>query len=300
MWRMVPLFIFLAACGGEATESVAPEVPAVHLISTANVTRREVSSASALRVYVPPSPATPGLARAMRSALASGGYAIVIDRRVGFDLLGQLNVSVAVVPSTVQVRINGVEQAKRRYAVTLSLLADGQLIDQASTQFETDEGVPPGRLQPIVSALNASSKLLQFARERWEGQGTRTEVAKKKPEEAAATSARIDEEKEWNAARPTGCELPASLTGCDAVRLYLAKYPAGVHVEDANRALAAGQPQLEKLQKDENAWQQAGATACRAHTDKDACDGVDLYLVKYPAGIHADDARALSSTRPGP
>jgi hypothetical protein len=212
---------------------------------------------------------------------------------VGFDLFGQLNVSVAVVPSMVEVRINGVEQAKRRYAVTLSLLAEGQLIDQASTQFETDEGVSPGRLQPIVAALNASPKLLQFARERWAGQSASTEVAKKKTEEAAATSARFDEEKEWNAARPTGCELPVSLTGCDAVRLYLAKYPAGVHVEDANRALAAGQPQLEKLQKDENAWQQAGTITCRSHTGTEPCVGVELYLAKYQAGLHADEARAL-------
>ena len=96
-----------------------------------------------------------------------------------------------------------------------------------------------------------------------------------------------------HAARATGCELPATLTGCDAVRLYLAKYPTGAHLEEAKKALAAGQPQLERLQKDENTWQQAGATACRAHTDKNACDGVDLYLVKFPAGTHGDEARQL-------
>jgi hypothetical protein len=111
--------------------------------------------------------------------------------------------------------------------------------------------------------------------------------------EDAATSARVREETVWNKARVTGCELPVSLAGCDAVRIYLAKYPTGAHVDEANKALAAGQPQLEKLQKDENAWQQAGVTACRAPGGKDACLGVELYLTKYPAGLHADEARTL-------
>jgi hypothetical protein len=111
--------------------------------------------------------------------------------------------------------------------------------------------------------------------------------------EDAGASARVRQETTWNKARVTGCELPVSLTGCDAVRIYLAKYPAGAHVEEANHALAAGQPQLEKLQKDENAWQQAGTAACRAQGGKDTCLGVELYLTKYQAGLHADEARAL-------
>jgi hypothetical protein len=109
----------------------------------------------------------------------------------------------------------------------------------------------------------------------------------------AGRSARVREETAWNNARVTGCEFPVALTGCDAVRIYLAKYPTGGHVDEANKALATGQPQLEKLQKDENVWQQAGVTTCRGHTDKDACLGVELYLTKYQAGLHADEARAL-------
>jgi hypothetical protein len=110
---------------------------------------------------------------------------------------------------------------------------------------------------------------------------------------ADGTSSRVAEETLWNAARVTGCELPAALTGCDAVRIYLARYPNGAHVEEANKALAAGQPQLEKLQKDENAWQQAGTITCRTHAGTDPCVGVELYLTKYPAGLHADEAHAL-------
>jgi len=111
--------------------------------------------------------------------------------------------------------------------------------------------------------------------------------------EDAAGSARVREETAWNKARVTGCEFPVSLTGCDAVRIYLAKYPAGGHVEEANKALAAAQPQLERLQKDENAWTHADASTCRARPGTNACDGVDLYLVKFPAGAHAGEARQL-------
>ena len=74
----------------------------------------------------------------------------------------------------------------------------------------------------------------------------------------------------WNAARVTGCELPIALTGCDAVRIYLAKYPAGAHVDEANKAIAAGEPQLLRLQKDENAWQQAGVATCRSRSSSTA------------------------------
>ncbi len=116
--------------------------------------------------------------------------------------------------------------------------------------------------------------------------------------EDAATSVRVRDETAWNKARATGCALPVALTGCDGVRIYLAKFPTGAHADEANKALVAGQPQLEKLQKDDNAWQQAGVPTCRAHADKDACVGVELYLTKYAAGLHADEARALLAPRP--
>lgn len=296
---LLSLLPLLVACGGEATEEAAPGVPnaaAVRVVTeTAPVpavpTPKEIA---ALKIRIEPTPATPGLGRAMLTALAGAGYTVGFDRHGSWDLVGQVTASIA---TGVRDQWNGTVRTAPRYVVTLSLLAGGRLVDQASTEFETSQAVSPTRLLPIVATLSASPNLAQFALDRHTRQIAKAE---KKAEVTASTYARVDEETVWNAARVTGCELPASLTGCDAVRLYLAKYPAGGHADEANKALAVGQPRLEALQKDENAWLQAGATSCRAHADKNACDGVDLYLVKYPAGLHADEARALSPTRPGP
>jgi hypothetical protein len=290
---LLSLLPLLVACGGEAAEEAAPEVPKAAAVRVATETAPAPGPAvptpkevAALKIRIEPTPATPGLGRAMLTALAGSGYTVGFDRHGSWDLVGQVTASIV---TGVRDQGNGAVRTAPRYVVTLSLLAGGRLVDQASTEFDTNEAVSPSRLLPIVATLSASPNLTQFARDRHARQVAKTEKA----EETASTSERVDEETVWNAARVTGCKLPASLTGCDAVRLYLAKYPAGGHVDEANKALAAGQPQLEKLQKDENAWQQAGANTCRARNGTDPCVGIELYLTKYPAGLHADEAHAL-------
>ena len=293
-WTTMLLVACVGACAEEPMESPGPRGPTRHLSEVpaprAVPLLREVA---ALRLHIAPTPAAPALAPAMQAALASAGYTLTADRRGGVDVVGQVTASVATVPSMFHVQVNGAERVKRHYTVPLSLFADGQIIDRASTEFETDGPVSPGRLLPIVGALSTSPRLVQFARDLHSRHAAEASVAQQRVQDEEATSARVAEETTWNAARVTGCELPISLTGCDAVRIYLAKYPEGLHVGEANKALAAGEPQLLKLQKDENAWQQAGAATCRAHDGADACLGVELYVAKYAAGIHADEARAL-------
>jgi hypothetical protein len=104
---------------------------------------------------------------------------------------------------------------------------------------------------------------------------------------------RLREEAEWVAARPIGCKLPASLSACDAVQVYLAAHPQGVHAEEGRDIVGAAQPKLEQLQKDENGWKKAGVESCRLLRNRNACIGVELYVTKYPAGLHADEARDL-------
>jgi hypothetical protein len=291
------IMLLVASCVGcaeDSTESPGPQAP-THRRSEVDATPEAPlpPEVSALRLYIAPNPAAPGLTQVMQAALASAGYTLIVDPRAGVDVSGQLTASVAAVPSMFHVQVNGVERTKRRYAVTLSLLAGGQILDQASAQFETDGPVSPGRLQPIVAVLSTSPRLVQFARGLQSKRAAEASVALQRGQEAAATTARVEEETMWNQARITACELPVSLTGCDAVRLYLAKYPQGAHVEEASKALAAAQPQLEKLQKDENNWQQAGVATCRSHAGTDPCVGVELYLQKHAAGLHADEAQAL-------
>lgn len=81
------------------------------------------------------------------------------------------------------------------------------------------------------------------------------------------------------------------------MRAFLGRRPDGVHAQEAKDALATAQPRLDALQKDEATWTAANPEACR-RGDKDACARVEIYLAKYPAGLHASEARSLTSGAP--
>lgn len=89
----------------------------------------------------------------------------------------------------------------------------------------------------------------------------------------------------WEQARADG--------GRAAIETYLEQYPAGLHDADAKIALEEirlaeereAHALLEQEQQDHAAW--AAATAQRSEA------AVDAYLSAWPAGLHADEARAL-------
>jgi len=45
--------------------------------------------------------------------------------------------------------------------------------------------------------------------------------------------------------------------------------------------------------KDDNAWENAGSIECRAQKTREACVGVEVYVAKFPAGMHAAEAKRL-------
>lgn len=147
--------------------------------------------------------------------------------------------------------------------------------------------------EPSEVTANGASSIRAQADAREHAKQEKDEQAKKRAEDDAKKKQRVEEESDWNRARVTGCRQPTSLTGCDAVRTYLAKYPDGAHTEEAQAALKASEPPMEKLQKDENAWKTAGVDGCRADRTRDACTGVELYITKFPAGMHLDEAQSL-------
>ncbi|HEX7600018.1 MAG TPA: hypothetical protein VF316_00360, partial [Polyangiaceae bacterium] len=109
--------------------------------------------------------------------------------------------------------------------------------------------------------------------------------------------ARRDEDADWYRIRLEQCTVPISLTSCDGVRGFLIKHPDGTHADEAKAALATATPKLEALQKDEAAWKTAEPEACR-RGDKDACTKVEIYLAKFPAGLHAGEAKGLTGGAP--
>jgi len=274
----------LAGCGGEA--SPPPATPA-----NVGATRPEavaVPQEVAALSFVLVSPRGPQTVRATNDAvqqgLVSAGYHVTTDTTA--DVVLALNVALTRERSFVVV--NG--RVPEHVTATLLVKASNQVIDEFRAEFTSKGGeVRPDDVASLVAALGRSNRLAQFAQTKKQA----GEAARAQADARSAESARVTEEQYWNLAHVTACEMPTSLTGCDNVRIYLAKYPSGVHVEEAKRALATGQPKFEALQKDENAWAQAGAGACGAHAAPDACVGVELYVTKYPAGLHADRARAL-------
>ncbi len=98
---------------------------------------------------------------------------------------------------------------------------------------------------------------------------------------------------DWFAIDTVKCKIPARVEACDSVRRYLQRHPSGAHAQEANEILAAAQPALEKLQKDDVAWQKANHYECQRQHTSDACVGVEAYEVQFPTGVHVDEAHRL-------
>lgn len=98
---------------------------------------------------------------------------------------------------------------------------------------------------------------------------------------------------DWFAIDTVKCKIPARVEACDSVRRYLQRHPSGAHAQEANELLAAAQPALEKLQKDDVAWQKSNHSECSRARNADACVGVEAYSVQFPTGAHIDEAHRL-------
>jgi hypothetical protein len=199
------------------------------------------------------------------------------------------------------VEVNGRRDVKERVHLSATVMAAGTILEEHAADFVVQNGaVGPEQVAAVVNGLSASSKLTAYGRDRRASAEARERAKQEKAAEAKARadeqerkSARVAEETEWNLARVTGCRLPTALTGCDAVRTFVAKYPEGPHAEEARAALAASVSAMEKLQKDENAWKGADVASCRAARTREACAGVEIYKTKFADGMHLDEAQAL-------
>ncbi len=287
-WALVLVPALLAGCGGGASP---PSATPANVAATAPETAAIPSDVAALSFLLVP-PHGPQTVRATNDAVQQGlvgaGYRVTTDATA--DVVLALNVALARERSFVTV--NG--RAPEHVTATLLVKASNQVIDEFRAEFTSKGGeVKVEDVASLVAALGRSNRLAQFAQTK----KLSAEASRAQADAKSAESARVSEESYWNLAHVTACEMPTSLTACDNVRIYVAKYPSGVHVDEANKALASAQPKFEALQKDENTWTQAGAGPCRARATADACVGVELYVTKYPAGLHADEARALLSAK---
>jgi hypothetical protein len=293
----------LIACGGEQAEEAAPQTASIE-------TSAPSRAVTALKIYLvnaTRSPLSVAIATQLQGALVAAGYELVDTSSAPHDLTARLGVTATQKQSLFQVTVNGRTRVDLAVHAALTLTGGGGIIDQLGTDFDKSSGDPVGDadVAPLVQQLRRSSRLRSFAANQARGrqahakaQEEAAEQTKEQAAEQAEAQVRQQEEADWVAARPLGCRMPDALVACDPVRMHLARYPSGVHAEEAKKALDEAAPKLEALQKDENTWKRSGAEECRAHLDAHACDGVDVYLIKYPSGIHADEAHALTA-KPG-
>lgn len=257
----------LAACGGGAIEggvAVDPRTPPAKEVMGLTLLVAQGGSSESDR-----------FAQALGAALGRSGFNVTNDASAHADVALRTSVSVMPDDSFLKMQVNG--KSKVKFIVTVDVVA-AQPLDQLHAEYKSYEGDPPDEesIGSLVVAFAHSRRVVAFA--------------KRQSSTAAEAS---NDDVEWNAADPTACKVPATLEACDAVRAYLVKHPQGKYAAEASRTLAAGGPTLERLRKDDNAWENAGAMECRTQKTREACVGVEVYVAKFPAGAHAAEARRL-------
>lgn len=284
-------------CGG----AQPPAAPASAHTAPAKPSPEASELTLAVVVQGEPSPLAASCADSLRSSLVASGYKVAGAPGAPHDVVLIVRVSATEERSMFAVEVNGRRDVKERVHLTATVIAGGTMLEEHAADFIVQNGVVgPEQVVAVVSGLSASPKLTAYGRElhaaaeaRERAKQEKVAEAKSREDEQERKSARIAEETEWKFVGVMGCRLPTALTGCDAVRLFLAKYPEGAHAEEGRAALAASVPAMEKIQKDENAWKKADVASCRVAKTHEACAGVEIYKTKFADGVHLDEAQSL-------
>lgn len=286
-WVCLTLLAFLSACGSSIPEPQGPPPQVSQEVST-------------LKILLRPSKAS-NVDEALAAKLFSAGFTIVDQPHLQHDVVGNVRVSMTEEQQFFQVQVNGVRQRKFRVSVIVALQSAQGTIEQAETSFTiTNDELHPAHLDSIARKLANSPRLAKYARDlgqwkRQEQQSRHLAEARQRQQaeaEQRAQAQRLDANA-WIDAKAHECEVPRRLDACEKVARYLANHPEGLHAVEARQTLYKAQPKLEELRKDEAEWQAADAQTCRALANEDGCAGVEIYRVKYPAGLHAGEATML-------
>lgn len=270
----------LLACGG-AAEVAAPSKP-------------PPSEVLAMQVAVRPGGADDTFCQAFELGLARSGIPIA---NVGApaDLVVSCHPFVTEDDSFIRMEVNGQRKMKFTVRVEVRDARDGALVDQFVADYTGYRGGPPDEdvVAKTVVGYAYSPRMAAYARALAQNRSP-TVVAQ--PTAAATVAAPREDtrdDSDWFAIDTVKCKIPARVDACDAVRRYLQRHPEGAHAQEANAVLAAAQPALEKLQKDDVAWNKANHSECASRRTSDACVGVEAYELEFPTGQHADYAHRL-------
>ncbi len=267
--------------------------------STAPMLQRPSVEAARLPILVTSTgvdPHSQAVVNAVRSRLARAGYTVVMAPNQYHEVVARVSLSLTQDKTLFAVRVNGRIRESYTAHARLDLTGRQQLLGSAMLDFDADDTVTEQLVAPLTAAVDVrtlSAYAVWATNQRLVAQRAAA-VEQQRRQQAAAAQARRDEEEAWTKAAPIACASPTKLDSCAAVQRYLARYPNGQHAAEARTTLEKGKPGLENLQKDEDYWtSKSGRQPCKDIRSVSACEGVELYVTKYPAGLHADEARQL-------
>ncbi len=270
------------ACGGEAGSGAPPHPPP-----------REVL---ALAVRVTQSGSDDAFCPALEVGLARSGIAVVSDASQPADTLVTCRVFMGEDDGFLRITSNGQPRMKITVRVEVRS-AQNVLVDQFIAEYKGFRGstADEDAVGKVVIAFAYSPRMAAFARTAKSNTGPTMATTSAPTAPVMTAQGRSDptDDAAWFAIDTVKCKIPARVESCDSVRGYLRRHPNGAHAQEANDILATAQPSLERLQKEEVAWQKANRNECARMRSSDACAGVEAYEIQFPSGLHAEDAHRL-------
>lgn len=151
---------FILLLGALAGQPACGGAPSPRLVSTVSPEVSELSFFLDTRSLKGPTGAA--VAALLRTALLDAGFVLGAEGAGPADAM--LDVRVTQEPALLQVRINGRQRGEDHVYVTVSLRADGSVVDEVATDFSSPDGeVHLENLLPIVDALRQSPRVQDWA-----------------------------------------------------------------------------------------------------------------------------------------
>ncbi len=274
-----------ASCGGEAQQTPTRPPPAPVL---------------AMQIRVDSAGGQDNFCPSLEQGLTRSNLSVVPAGTEQADAIVSCRAFVSEDTGLFRVEVNG--QRKMKYTVRVDVRgAGGQAVDSFVAEYNGYQNNPPDEdvVSKVVLGFAYSPRIAAYARgvQRAKASGAVTQ-----PVPTATATAEVQrpqpsadrrDDQTWFAIDTVKCKIPARVDACDVVRRYLQRFPTGAHAQEANDILAAAQPALEKLQKDDVGWQKSNHAECSRQRSADACVGVEAYTVQFASGVHADEAHRL-------
>ena len=271
------LMLFVVACGGA---DPAPTTPA----------RPPPSEVLAMTVRVLHQGGNDNFCPALEMGLARSGITVSGDASQPTDATIACHVYASEDVGYFRIVQNG--ESRMRYTVRVDVRsAQNAPVDQFVVEYKGFRNAPDDdAVSKVVLAYAYSPRIAAFARTA-KSQIPAAATTETQPVATVMQPRDSRDDAMWFAIDTVKCKIPARVEACNQVRYYLQRFPNGAHAQEAGEILTAAQPALEKLQKDEVAWQKSNHFECSRLRTSDACVGVEAYDMQFPTGLHSDEAK---------